>query len=101
MKDILRQKFNHDDLSEKLDNTGTCWIEFRDKDRGWGISKTGRGCNALGKYLVQTRELTRMANLVVGMRKDAPWVIDRGLLRKEICKVVGREVEREVQINAI
>ena|SRR5581483_8752056 len=57
MKDLVRQKFNHKDLKEKLLATGDAYLEETNywQDFCWGVCN-GKGTNWLGKILMEIRE---------------------------------------------
>jgi len=57
MLDVLRAKFSDPDLKEKLLNTGdSILIEDSKTDGIWGIGKSGKGKNMLGKLLMKVRD---------------------------------------------
>lgn len=60
MFNVLRAKFSDPDLKEKLLNTGdSILIEDSKTDGIWGIGKSGKGKNMLGKLLMKVREELR------------------------------------------
>ena len=57
MYNVLRAKFSDNELKSKLLDTGdSILIENSKSDSFWGIGKTGKGKNTLGKLLVKVRE---------------------------------------------
>lgn len=57
MLDILRIKFAKDPLKSKLLETGDALIrDTSPQDNYWGIGRSGRGTNKLGKLLMQVRQ---------------------------------------------
>jgi hypothetical protein len=57
MLEILRVKFSNPELKKKLLNTNnSILIEDSKSDAFWGIGKSGKGKNMLGKLLMKVRE---------------------------------------------
>ena len=57
MYNVLKAKFSDRELMYKLLNTGdSILIENSKPDAFWGIGKTGKGKNTLGKLLMRVRE---------------------------------------------
>ncbi len=57
MLKVLRAKFSDPELKERLLNTGdSILIENSKTDGIWGIGKSGKGKNMLGKLLMKVRE---------------------------------------------
>lgn len=61
---VLLAKFEqHEDLRRKLLDTGEAsLVEESSTDPFWGIGKSGKGQNMLGKLLMQIRSTARVAN---------------------------------------
>jgi len=63
MEDLLRQKFAHPDLRQKLLDTGDAYLEESNTwgDRWWGVCD-GKGQNHLGRLLMKIRNEVRSHN---------------------------------------
>ena len=61
MLNLLRQKFSHEDLKEKLLATGdTPIVEVNHwRDTFWGVTEEGVGQNKLGKLIGRVRDELR------------------------------------------